>query len=179
MYPEVEAYLKGHEVAAGTYSRTVRAARNTYNQRTDSSYGPRTQHWDVYNLAVAEALKLYDSAKCAARDALSRHSDPVVQFIVEHSLSGYPNQSELILRALPATFQELQEIAEEHDWCDDWDSFVDEAAEAGVYPKAFPISTLPRRALIRWVKSEYDWEVGEIQKLHVLLDQVVAEESKQ
>lgn len=63
---------------------------------------------------------------------LRNSSDPLVAWIGRHAAVNYPEHSRIILEALPATLEQLEKVAAEHDWCSDWDRYLQRAVSAGV-----------------------------------------------
>lgn len=112
----------------------------------------------------------------AARAELAKSSDPLVAWIAETTLADYPDQSQAILRELPVdSMGPLQEIAQDADWCGEWDSFVALAESAGVLPGQ-PRRTAEYRTLLRWFREHVTAGRGRNNELRTHLDALIAAE---
>lgn len=138
--PEVKAYIEAVEAASAAFEKALSEARSKYPKyraydRTDETREHRQAFADVEDAA-------YDAHRAAystAWDALEQSSDPLVKWIAENCRS-YDREALMILKALPATADELEEIADREEWCGAWNSFRDQAIEAGVMPGIEPPS---------------------------------------
>lgn len=130
--PEVKAYTDATEAAQGVFDKAIEEARAKYPKRNNWDDEGRKEH-QAFNSAEGQAYDVRSAAFTAAWDALKGSGDPLVKWIAENC-EGYSSEALIILQALPATPDELDEIAERQDWCSTWNSFREEAIAAGVMP---------------------------------------------
>lgn len=176
MLPEVEKYIAALEAAEAAYSKVERDARKEYPNR--NSYGEEAREQRTAYYRVMDAAR--GEFNTARREAWGTHikgsADPLVRWIAEHCRE-YWDQAVMVLKALPATPDELDALADEHDWCSAWYELRDQAEEAGVLPGGTPVSK-SRRALKRWLRDEYGIGRRGVAKVSELVDAILAEEGE-
>lgn len=127
MYPDVEQYMAAIEAARETFDAAYDAARDSGIRHT----------WDGSACARCEAeapfRQAYSDARDAAWETLKGSTEPLVRWIAENC-SNCQSEALAVLQALPASMDELNEIAIEQEWCEVWTDFVRLADAAGVLP---------------------------------------------
>jgi hypothetical protein len=115
------------------------------------------------------------AAQAAAWTTLVASTDKLVAFIGTNC-SAYRDEAILVLRRLPATMDELQALSDEQDWCNTFDSFLEDAQEAGCFADAPAYGYTPAVAVLRrWFRDEVTSDVGLRRRLGELVAAVVAE----
>ncbi|MFI9835207.1 hypothetical protein ACIHIX_46975 [Streptomyces sp. NPDC051913] len=124
----------------------ARAARDAAVEAAEEKYPGRLGYGEdalrqalAFNAEADSAQAACDEARQAAWDALKASGDPLVKWIAENC-DGHQEQARHVLTALPATVGELDDLADEKDWCTVWDDFRQRAIEAGVIPGVTPPS---------------------------------------
>lgn len=127
-----------------------------------------------------EGLKVrnaYDKALIAARETLaSETKDPLVKYIADHVVEDYTVEAITVLRALPATYDELQGLAADNGWCGTWDDLLAGAVRAGVV--AEPVRTPERAAFAAFLATNFGLAYGDIQHAFTFVDAIVTAELK-
>lgn len=152
MYPEVEQYIVAKLAIHDDYAAADKAAWDAYYAQDPSrgvhhladgscpgcewmNSGANQKAMAARFAALDAAADTRNAARRAARaDLASATADPLVRWIAQNALRGYPDEAELVLRALPASMGELDALAADEGWCEAWDEYKDLAAEAGVLP---------------------------------------------
>lgn len=172
MLPDVQKYVEAIDAAEAARSKARADADEKYSGRY--GYGNEAQEQRAaHRKAVNDAYKPWAAAFEGAWEALKSSSDPLVKWIAENC-KGYESEARRVLEALPATLVELDELALDHDWCNTWARFRDQALEAGVLPGG-ESSTPARKALDRWFVDRYDPSSHGRREFRKLLDALVAE----
>lgn len=173
MLPEVEEFLEVKGKADQELNNWHATSRNDQPQRPRSpgwgadhftqekyerdyeEYRARYQEWD---------RKFHDEYRAAnekhrvklrnARAKLRRETkDPMIIWMMDN-IEDYWSYIETVLPILPATREELESLATEHEWCSEFDGFMDQATSAGIIA---PINEAwDASELIEWVADEYD-----------------------
>lgn len=128
--PEVQRYLDAWE-ADKTNVRDLR-------EKVDNLYYDRHESEDAEK-AYQEAYKAWTEARdekwerheTLVKNLVDETEDKLVKYIAEKWLDEYREQAIVILKALPASMTELDEIAQDHGWCGVWTDAIDGAIEAG------------------------------------------------
>ncbi|UQA91663.1 hypothetical protein [Streptomyces halobius] len=176
MLPEVAAYIEARDKAEETYKAAGKeigakysAAFGGLDYHSEESKEQRKAHrqerdaaWEQRHIAINEAW-----------NAMKQSSDPLVRFIAEHC-KEYQGEAIEALKALPATADELDELAEDWNWCRIWDQFRAQAVEAGVFPGVTPLSAA-RKAVLEWADNYISLSRSNRRKINQLLDDLVAE----
>ena len=165
MYPEVEQYIKARDGATGTYVATRRALR-VQREASEISY----DEWSGLPDAAYAASRVSTNE---AWNALKTASAPLVRFIAENC-KEYQDEAVHVLKALPATLEELDAVATGRDWCGIWDGFRDQAVDAGLFGEVKPLSEA-RRALNVWLDVHWGMSRSSMAKVNKLVDAIVAE----
>lgn len=178
LLPEVQAYITAVDTA-------VRAARET-RVALETKYSDAFRDGDYYGTEKSELRAAhhrernaaYQTRQVATNEAwnrLTQSSDPLVRFIAENckEYQGYAIQ---VLKLLPATVDQLDELAENQDWCQIWGQFRDRAVEAGVMPGVKPMSAA-RKAVFEQIDNENccRLEAGAKRRISALLDVLLTE----
>jgi len=166
VYPEVEQYIATAKAVQHTCNEQYRAARLKCSAN-EITYGEMCDQ-------QAEGHRTWMVATNEAWNALKQCSDPLVSWIVDNC-KDYQLEARAVLKALPATVEELDRLAEDEGWCHIWDNFRAQAAEDG----AIVLPQLPgaREDLIRWARVEQELDRGEVAELLRLVDAIVADEA--
>lgn len=145
MLPEIEKFLDAHEAIKTEVNKAYDEYRGSYSL-TGEEY---TRRRDAY-FEVREGQ--YDRRDKLVKELLEATDDKLVRFIVQSYLSDYANQAIKVLKVLPATLDELDELAVREGWCGVWTDAVDEAVEAG----AIEITPLDnaKRKVRRYLRNE-------------------------
>ena len=165
MYPEVEQYIATAKAVQHTYNEQCHAARLKCSANEITCGEMCDQQ--------AEAHRTWMVATNEAWNALKQCSDPLVSWIVDNC-KDYQPEARAVLKALPATVEELDRLAEDENWCQIWDNFRARAAEDGAI--VLPQLSTAREALIRWAQFSEELDRSEVAELLRLVDAVVAEE---
>jgi hypothetical protein len=116
------------------YDAAQRSAREAYEvarRRAWEAYEvARRPAWEAYEVARRPAWEAYEAAERSARGALAC-GDPLVDWIIDNT-SGYRGEPLQVLRALPATLAELDALADDAGWCEEWDALRAAAIRDGV-----------------------------------------------
>lgn len=138
MYEDVKTYLAAIEAAQVEYDATT-ATLGTDVMHTDSGDCPACQ---ALALTVDErrlaSLTLREADR-AAWNALLASSHPLVAWIAKNCLDRKYHAG-IILKALPASMDDLNGIAEREGWCYEWNELRDRADAAGVLPQDAEVS---------------------------------------
>jgi hypothetical protein len=150
MIPEVKTYIEAYNAAETALNKAHEewsaAYRAALEVAKDNDLQPGYCCWDCAfeESAMAQLLNrrpnLYDardSAQSDAWEALKGSADPLVRWIAENC-GDYHCEATHVLRALPASMDELDALARMKGWCGMWKEFRRRAEQAGVLPDASP-----------------------------------------
>ncbi|MGW6275708.1 hypothetical protein [Streptomyces sp. NPDC055060] len=151
MLPEVKEYVEIFEAAISTRNAVEDAAGVKYPDRYGYGENARRQA-DAYREEVNQAYDTCAAVQAEAWEALKVSGDPLVKWIAENSVA-YREQARCVLVALPATIDELDDLADGNDWCGVWDEFRQQAIAAGVVPGSTPPSPA-RKAVFERINEE-------------------------
>lgn len=101
----------------------------------DALTHPQTQKEEqAYNQAEKTASDTRNAAVRAAREARNKVAalDPFTQWVDTVLRSEYDNAADVIIAALPATIAQLNTLADERDWCTQYETFAQEAWGLGL-----------------------------------------------
>ncbi|MET9385326.1 hypothetical protein ABZY09_30705 [Streptomyces sp. NPDC002928] len=173
----VKEYSEAIEAAEAAYAAALVQLDAKYPQRdaygsTDSEGYKQYQAWREEQ---ADAGAADDATKTTAWDALKGSPDPLVKWIAENC-EEYHSAAATILKALPATLEELDELAADRDWCSVWDGFRNDAIRAGVISDVVP-PTPARKAVFAVIDSESccRMDAGARRKIGKALDALLQE----
>lgn len=143
MLPDVAAYF-----AENT------KAEQKYIELRDAYRALRDKHTEAIDAAREAADKAYRVWQNSQKNwsKLTEATDPLVKWIGDNC-SEYPDYAEQILRALPADFATLEDIARRHDWCNEFDRLAQRAIAAGVIDG--PNRTEAYEQYQRWMARNY------------------------
>lgn len=111
------------------------------------------EHGKVYQAARRENDRLYaELHKVDDLSIFAESSDPLVAWIGKNC-RDYAEYAVEVLKILPATREEIEEIGTVNGWCSTWGRFVERADAAGV----LPASTVSAewRDLRSWIAAQY------------------------
>lgn len=145
MLPEVLAYFVALDAAEVAFEKGRRDLSDQFPQRLGYGRAARKEQ-DAFDRVEGKLHDDRQAARTAAWAALKESSDPLVKWIAQNC-RDYRDHAETILRALPATEAELNDIAESGEWCEVWDGFKERAIEAGVMPGFTPPTPAVRAVL--------------------------------
>ncbi|MFD6285407.1 hypothetical protein [Streptomyces sp. NPDC060205] len=174
MLPEVQKYFQSIETATKARDAAEGSAAKAYPERTSYGETGRRQR-AAYSEERDKAYDAFTDARTAAWDALRSSGDPLVKWIAENCVE-YPEQAQRILAALPATIDEIDDLADTNDWCSVWDDFRRRATDAGVVPPANPPSPA-RKALFERIDEEGCCRMGwrAKRRIGIALDALIQE----
>lgn len=172
MLPEVERFLETKRKADQEWEAWHATARRDeprrdWNVMYDSpGYNEfRAKHsaWsERFNAEYSREQEKHSQALRVARKQLRDETkDPMIIWMMDN-IQDYWSYIETVIPELPATREELEDLATRHDWCTEFDSFMEQATEAGVVE--------PRNVawdaedLVEWVANEYDVYPREIRR---------------
>lgn len=139
MLPEVKAYVAAREAARAAFNESIKDAEAKYPMRNDWNAGDSRVQRQAFREAQDAAYGARSVAFDTAWGALKQSGDPLVKWIAENA-EDYAGEALIVLQALPATLDELDDLAERQDWCGTWTSLKERAIAAGVMPGIEPPS---------------------------------------
>lgn len=80
-------------------------------------------------------------------------TDPMIPWMIDN-LGDYTSYMDDVLQILPATIDQIEELANANNWCGEFDTFLGQAIATGVV-KADP-NTIDVSELVSWVSSEFE-----------------------
>lgn len=148
--PEVAAYLELSAQAERMHDHIHTVLTRMYPLRYQHSTEGLQQR-EAYRLQTAEYTSRREALEAQAVEQLHACADPLVQWLVNSpALTRFPSHARTLLKALPATVEELDEMARRNDWCEVWEDYRDEMQQAGVLP-GLPPRSPARQELYAWV----------------------------
>ena len=114
-----------------TFCEAINAANDAHSDAIDKIISERysESYYEKRNAAVRQRPEAHN----AAWTALAASEDKLVAFIATNCCSN-SYEAMKVLEILPATRDELDKLADEYDWCGEWDRLVEMAENAGVMP---------------------------------------------
>lgn len=174
LLPEVQALVTAREAAFAAYKEADAAVHAKYPKRYGWGDGAREAR-EGYLKEYTAVQKQYNKARNDTWEQLSRSEDPLVRWI---AVNGREHEAyaEIVLKALPATLDQLEGLADEHGWCGEWYELRDKAVEDGVIPGHPPLRAA-HMAVLKAIDEESCCSFDADQKRRVsgLLDALVAE----
>jgi hypothetical protein len=167
MLPEVEAYLAAMDAAEATYHNDWAKAREQYAAQRDD-WGNRPEAYYAAHDRVNEARRI---AKQEAARLLEGAQDPLAAWIVKNTLNGHREHSMRILKALPASLDDLNRIAREHGWCAEWARYRGRAIADGALPEVPPLERA-RYAIVEWSHARNYMGDTQVRRLEILMDKL-------
>jgi hypothetical protein len=171
MLPEVQEFFTARDAARAASNDTHRMVENEYGLG-HISYQIRSERIEALHVTRATAI---DAAWATLKETTG---DPMVKFIVGNPIAKrYPEQAQTLLKALPLDHAGLCQLGREHDWCEVFDAFLDEAIAAGAVtgdslPKPLSPAT---RELTSWFNNEITSSRLSRHELLEYVDKIVAE----
>lgn len=154
MLPEVERYM----AAKGAADDELTRMHNKLSQEMPSPQHPLRPSWtaddkrhqeyaeeygkwqveyrewnEKYHAELRKSNAKHSEAMRKARAILLEETeDPTIKWMLTDMRKGYWSYVEQVLPILPATRDELETLANEGDWCSEFDGFLEEATNAGI-----------------------------------------------
>ncbi|MFG2463251.1 hypothetical protein ACGFWE_40225 [Streptomyces sp. NPDC048523] len=174
MLPEVRKYVESLDAASAARDAAVVAVAAKYPKRFGYGEDEKRQA-RAFNEEADAAYDAWNAAKATAWDALKASSDPLVKWIAENC-GQYKGEAQHVLTALPATVDELDELADRQDWCGVWGAFRQQAIDAGLMPGVTPPSPA-RKAVFDQIDKEGCCRMGASAKVRIgkALDALISE----
>ncbi|MEV2236044.1 hypothetical protein AB0H69_46880 [Streptomyces phaeochromogenes] len=174
MLPEVQRYVESVETANAAQSAAVAAADTKYPERYGYGEEGRRQA-NSYSEEVNRAYTTRADVQEAAWSSLKTSSDPLVKWIAENC-ADYRQEAQCVLVALPATVGELDDLADQNDWCGVWGKFRQLAIDAGVVAAIVPPSPA-RKAVFERIDEEGCCRMGTVARRRIgkALDALIQE----
>lgn len=120
MLPDVVAYVEATYEADRLWSKTETGLHAMYPDQRAYGTAREQAQFQAYILQYNEYEERHTATVSAAWARLKGSSDPLVVWVA-HNCGGYKEEARTFLAALPATLDELDDLAEEQGWCNDWD----------------------------------------------------------
>ena len=170
MLPDVEKFVEHLESIDKVHREKCDRLKEDKSEKYSTYYGGRTnEYWNeldnICDIRYA-AMKL-------AWDDLERSEDPLIKFIAAEC-RGYFEESIIVLKSLPATYDELLALGDKEDWCSTFSSFVRKAVREGVIEA--PKVSKSRQKMLDWL-NDYGMGFSNVRTLMTFADEIVAEES--
>jgi hypothetical protein len=173
LLPEVEKFIEALDAARETWNTVTNELDDMYAGRCAYGSEAERQQWAAYECQREEYRSRFIENQDEAWDELAAADDKLVAWIGANC-KGYTDEVTTILYALPATMDELDEIAAREGWCDTWGQLRDQAEDAGVLPDSTPC-TPAYRALLTYLRKEFDPVTHVAREIRSLMDDLVAE----
>lgn len=137
--PEVAAYFAAEDAAATAFSKAYEdaedaltdAARSVDHRYSDPKYMAALS---VRSEAIAAARAARATALDTAREALRDSGNELALHLVDEYLHNYQEETTILLKSLPLTLAEMDELALEQDWCVTYMTARLEMQQAGFLP---------------------------------------------
>jgi hypothetical protein len=160
MYPEVIEYFDAKSEMANKieeFEREQRRLQPRYSYtEEDSSYHRKYSEWsEKYYEGQRKLSAEQNKVNREARNTLrTKTKDPMIHWMIDKLSGGYGGYVDSVLKILPATRDELETLANQDEWCSEFDEFLGQATEAGVVPPAD--QAYDAQEIIDWVSDEFD-----------------------
>lgn len=119
--PDAAAYIAAFDAAWRVWEAEDARLRAAYPGWND----PDSPDWSKHSMAYSKEYRAVDdrrvSALKAAWSTLCRSEDPLLAWVTGHC-AGFRGPIEAALRIMPASLDDLDELAAEQDWCCVWDA---------------------------------------------------------
>jgi hypothetical protein len=136
MYAEVQHYIDAEAEAASKLQTDQNEIGTRYPNR-HALGRDAAEEYRGYSRELDAVYEVYKIARNTAWQGLKESTDPLVRWIAEHC-KDYQGEAIAILRALPASLEDLDTIAYDASWCGVWGEFRERAEAAGVLPGMTP-----------------------------------------
>lgn len=174
MLPEVKEYLdtkekadrelqdwhansrKDQPLSPNRPSWTAPDSRHSEYEKSYREYQEEYRVWNQkFHAGFTAANEKHKETMRAARATLrEKTNDPVIKWIMNDMTKGYWSYIEAVLPILPATREQLENLANDQDWCSEFDEFLGQATEAGIIP---PVDeSYDAQEIVDWVSDEFD-----------------------
>ena len=117
------------------------------------------------------AYQLYKARVTEAWYKIAEVDDPLISWIVANC-RDYKDEAIKVLKILPATSEQLQELAKQHNFCTSWDNLVKHAQAAGVYPLA-DHETVEYFAIIKWFRDNWNSNASYVRQFTEQMDKLI------
>lgn len=166
MLTEVRTYVDAIDKAIKEHDERDDANRDKYR---GVPYEEREPYYEMSRTITKD----YHAALDAAWETLEDSTDPVVQFIYKNC-KDYRAESTEVLKVLPATLDEIENLAITSDWCGVWDDFREKAVESGVFGEAGKMSAA-RSALKNYLINDYGMSRNNVRRVISMVNDIVTE----
>lgn len=178
IHPDVTAYYAALTELRKDMERT--------RVELDKKYRVRDGYGDAADDAGKEwadewicARRRWGQAQVTALSILRRSEQPQIAWLAadEEVVTDYPGQLRVVLEMVPVTLAELDDLADQDDWCGAWhgpDGIRDRMIEAGLFA-GVPMPTPARKAIHRWATESMNLYPSLRRGLDAMLDDLVAE----
>lgn len=136
MLKDVEEYARTVDEAKALHARQVEEAQQTYEEAATRS---RTEFVDLdaayrtFNRRTSAANELKAATVRLAWAKLGFSGEPLVAYIATRIPQNRREEyADYVLRALPATHQQLRDLADRKSWCGEFEGFLRDAILDGV-----------------------------------------------
>jgi len=153
MHASVEKYFAAIDSAQKEYEAAVALRDETYSQQGAAVRAAARKQGDA---------KTGESGLAILRDS----EDPLTVWIAENAMIGFPEHAEIVLRALPATREQLDALAVEHGWCTDWERYMQMAERAGVLAKREPLLEEGEQ-MLKWLRDNYGTDAVRLARRYI------------
>lgn len=123
LLPDVAAYVEALEAASCEFRQRLHEIDEMYPRRYALGTAEEQAARWAYNLQNHEYSRRRSEARNRAWRQLAASSDPLVAWVAENC-EGYREEVRAALVLLPASLDDLDELAEKHGWCCAWDARV-------------------------------------------------------
>jgi hypothetical protein len=173
MLPEVEEFLSVKTKADKEWAEWNAHSRDDAPRRPtrpgwmapDTEHGKYELSYREYEAQYREWNKLFHERynveqekhgqimREARRKLRETTKDPMIVWMMD-TIRDYWGYIEAVLPLIPATREQLEDLANRQDWCTEFDAFMDQAETAGIIPPANP--KFDATDLIEWVAERTD-----------------------
>lgn len=176
MLPEVETYLAVRNRAATEHTIWMNA-----RYAEQPVYGS-VEYYARYDLWAAEYSRernirdraVKAQAEKALADLKAATTDPVLLWMIKN-LRDYETYMLEVLPELPVTVARLEELADIHEWCSEFDDLLSQAIRDGVIQRV-PSNPNNVDEILNWMRSEFDVTVRSARRhLQPMVDKIVSD----
>lgn len=127
MLPEVERYIATKDEAVVARDAALEEA----NRKHGNYWTRGTEAHREYAKDEQIAYAACESALLAAKVELENSGDPLVKWMMQHTMREFPMHTMEIMRAMPGSLRELCQVARRGGWCNVFTRFMDQAIADG------------------------------------------------
>lgn len=143
----IKQYLDAYEAAEKAHVDGVATLREKHEEHRLTVGYMSDEFYD-------EISKLDKTRRDSYREAwemLNNSADPLVRFI-HAECSEHQHEATMVIRQLPATYTELEKLANSNGWCDTWSDYLRRAVDAGVIELGM---LSERHKIMMWLSRDY------------------------